>query len=104
MNSDEIRKSLEAKLAQLARRIRQIESELRTPGSADSGERAVEFENQEVLERLDTAEREEIDLIRRAIGRIDAGTYSVCERCNGTIGPARLSALPYTDVCVKCAD
>ncbi len=38
-----------------------------------------------------------------AIERIDAGTYGICARCGKPIPKARLEALPYTRVCVKCA-
>jgi DnaK suppressor protein len=38
-----------------------------------------------------------------AIERIDAGTFGVCAKCGKPIPKARLEALPYTRVCVKCA-
>lgn len=103
MDTSEIRRSLESKLSRLSRRVAQIESELRSAGSSDSEERAVEVENHEVLERLDEAERQELKDIRGALNRIDSGTYAVCTRCGGTIPAKRLEALPYTDMCVDCA-
>jgi RNA polymerase-binding transcription factor DksA len=41
---------------------------------------------------------------RDAIGRIDRGTYGICESCGQSIAPARLQAIPYTRYCVKCAE
>ena len=40
--------------------------------------------------------------IDRALGKIDIGTYGVCEQCGQDIPPARLQALPYAALCVGC--
>jgi RNA polymerase-binding protein DksA len=37
-----------------------------------------------------------------ALERFDAGTYGVCERCGTDIDPARLKALPYATLCLRC--
>jgi DnaK suppressor protein len=38
----------------------------------------------------------------RALARIDAGTYGVCESCGQPIGKARLQAFPRATLCVSC--
>jgi len=38
----------------------------------------------------------------RALARIDAGTYGVCESCGRAIGKARLLAFPRATLCVQC--
>ncbi|PWV54560.1 MULTISPECIES: TraR/DksA family transcriptional regulator [Nocardiopsis] len=38
----------------------------------------------------------------RAIERMDAGTYGVCESCGQAIGKARLQAFPRATLCVNC--
>jgi len=38
----------------------------------------------------------------RAIERMDAGTYGVCESCSLAIGKARLEAFPRATLCVTC--
>jgi DnaK suppressor protein len=38
------------------------------------------------------------------LGRIDDGTYGVCATCGEDIAVARLSAMPATLFCVRCAD
>ncbi|HEX3426566.1 MAG TPA: TraR/DksA C4-type zinc finger protein [Acidimicrobiales bacterium] len=40
--------------------------------------------------------------IDRALAKIDAGTYGVCEQCGQPIPQARLKALPYAALCVAC--
>jgi DnaK suppressor protein len=44
-----------------------------------------------------------LDDIRRALDRLDAGTYGVCERCSGDISDARLEARPVSRTCIACA-
>jgi DnaK suppressor protein len=38
----------------------------------------------------------------RAIARVDAGTYGVCESCQRPIGKERLRAFPRATLCVTC--
>ena len=104
MSLDDVKRSLEERLSVLTSRLSKIEAHLRDPGSKDSQERAIEAENEEVLERLDEAERAELAAIRRALDRIRAGSYGECASCGGEIAPKRLLALPHTTVCVDCAD
>ncbi len=40
---------------------------------------------------------------RDALDRITEGTYGVCQECGKEIAAKRLTALPYTPYCVKCA-
>jgi RNA polymerase-binding transcription factor DksA len=35
--------------------------------------------------------------------RIEDGTYGDCEECGAKITKARLRAIPYAAMCVKCA-
>jgi DnaK suppressor protein len=100
----EVRRGLEQRLRDLDRRVSRIEGDLRQPGNRDWDEKAIETENDEVLERLGQSETREIDAIRRALARLDAGTYGTCERCGDPIGAPRLRALPYATACIECAD
>ena len=40
--------------------------------------------------------------IERAVAKIKNGTYGACEGCQTKIPVARLNALPYSTLCVKC--
>ncbi|MDO4569406.1 MAG: TraR/DksA C4-type zinc finger protein [Planctomycetia bacterium] len=42
--------------------------------------------------------------INNALRRIEDGTYDVCEVCGAKIPKKRLQAVPYTSMCVKCAE
>ena len=69
----------------------------------DSGERATERQNDEVLERIGESERMHVAQVRRALARIEAGTYEACERCGEPVGQARQAALPEATRCRACA-
>lgn len=40
--------------------------------------------------------------IERAVQRMDAGTYGICESCTTPIGKARLQVFPRATLCVTC--
>jgi DnaK suppressor protein len=42
--------------------------------------------------------------IDAALERIHDGSYGKCTHCEGVISKARLNAIPYTPVCIKCAE
>jgi RNA polymerase-binding transcription factor DksA len=94
---------LQSRLDVLTRRVGAITRDLRRPGDPDWKERAVEVENDDVLEGLDDASRIEVAQIRAALARLDAGTYGRCARCGEAIAPARLAAMPSATTCVSCA-
>lgn len=43
-----------------------------------------------------------LQAIEHALQRMEAGTYGVCRDCGEMIAPARLSAIPWTRVCITC--
>lgn len=44
-----------------------------------------------------------LELVELALERIEEGSYGLCSECQARIPKTRLSALPYTPYCVKCA-
>lgn len=98
-----VRADLERRLDVLLRRVDRIAGDLRKTADRDWQERAIELENDDVLEGLDGASRAEAAAIRAALQRLDAGTYGRCARCGRAIGDARLTALPFATTCVACA-
>jgi DnaK suppressor protein len=98
-----LRGELVTRMNRLANRAERIEQDLRKPGDPDWPERAIEIENDEVLEGLDDLTLAEVRQLRDAIAQIDRGTYGTCARCGGVISTARLDALPAATTCVQCA-
>jgi DnaK suppressor protein len=66
---------------------------------ADAGTKASEREHELALTRN---AQDLLDQGERALDRIDAGTYGVCESCGQPIGKARLMAFPQATLCVAC--
>lgn len=44
-----------------------------------------------------------LESIELAIEKIEDGLYGTCEECSGSISKTRLTALPHTPLCIKCA-
>lgn len=103
---DEVRKNLIDMLEELDERLVKITDDVMhsdEPLDKDFEERAVQSENDEVLDYLGNAARAEIAKVKHAIELIDDGEYGVCECCGEPIDKERLKALPYTSLCIKCA-
>jgi DnaK suppressor protein len=100
---DAVRAKLQERLERLLGRVGKIEGDLRRTHDRDWEEQAIELENDEVLAGLDTLSRAEVNDIREALARIEAGDYGVCAKCGQAIGEERLVALPSTATCVGCA-
>jgi len=43
-----------------------------------------------------------LDLIDKALAKMQDGSYGTCEMCGQEIDPARLKALPYAVLCMSC--
>lgn len=41
--------------------------------------------------------------VRRALEKLDDGSYGICDRCGSAIGEARLQARPSSVRCVTCS-
>ena len=87
---------------ELHSRLSRIETDLDTLKSGDSGERAVERENDEVLEEFGATGLKELQAIDAALDRIAAGTFGTCAKCGGPIAAARLAAVPHAALCQEC--
>jgi DnaK suppressor protein len=59
----------------------------------------------ERLNRVGTARELETMLrdVERAIGKLEEGTYGICDRCGKLIPEERLDARPWSVLCVDCA-
>jgi len=68
---------------------------------ADIGSDAYE---QEFTLSLMATEEGTLDLVQQALGRIRARTYGTCEECGGVIAKKRLEAIPFTPLCIRCAE
>ncbi|MEU7985450.1 TraR/DksA family transcriptional regulator [Streptosporangium canum] len=103
----EVRERLATEITELNQEIAKAETEIAssdvTDGAgddqADAGARTYERER-EIALTLNS--RDLVAQNERAIARIDAGTYGVCESCHKPIGKERLQAFPRATLCVAC--
>ncbi len=105
-----VRAELEEQARELRREIAAAESSwtaLQLDGSgegagddqADAGSKT--FEREHELSLANNS-RHLLAQVRRALDRIEAGTYGICESCGRSVGKARLQAFPRATLCVAC--
>ncbi|MEU9124718.1 TraR/DksA C4-type zinc finger protein [Streptomyces sp. NPDC048506] len=66
---------------------------------ADTGSKNITREHELALA---SNAREMLLQTERALGRLDTGTYGLCENCGNPIGKARMQAFPRATLCVEC--
>lgn len=97
------RARLEAQLTELEGRQERIAQDLSEPPDRDWDEQAIEVEDDESLEHQGSLVNREIASVKRALARIEDGTYGECVRCGERIAAARLEARPEAALCIDCA-
>lgn len=71
-------------------------------GGQDPGDLGTALSEHEQGFALAEHVRDRLDQTERAIERIRAGSYGICEGCGTTIAKARLEAFPRATLCVSC--
>lgn len=102
-NTAPIKAKLEAQLNELESRLKRIERDLDEPHDPDSGERAVQMEDDDSLEGQARLVTREIASTKRALDRIEAGEFGSCVQCGEDISEGRLAARPEAALCIACA-
>jgi DnaK suppressor protein len=102
---DRIRRTLLSRQRPLFDDVDGLEDDLRLveedrpaePETRGQGEAMVRL-----LDRVRERDRHELEEIQRALGKIAAGVYGVCEGCREAIGVERLEATPEARRCIEC--
>ena len=76
--------------------------ELRAQTSGDVVDAALDSVQDEISSQLSEVESRELARIETALERMRDGGYGACEVCSQNIPLARLNALPYATLCIKC--
>jgi DnaK suppressor protein len=101
---DLLRSSLEEERERLLALIAQAESEGGTSlgyGNHMADDATEAFEQAKDLALRQNAQQLLIQ-VTDALARFEQGTYGICESCREEIDPARLQALPYATLCIRC--
>jgi len=107
MEYEAIRRELLKKKEQLEIRLSNTQKHITHadgPPNPDFAEQAVERQNDEVVYGLNESAKSELMQIKRALERIDAGDYGICQECGQQIPVGRLKAIPYTSYCKECLE
>jgi RNA polymerase-binding protein DksA len=99
------RKRLVARHDELRTRLRRIGSDQRREGEAlgpDAPDRAIQRENDEVIDGLGSAADTELAEVDAALARIGWGRFGICESCGYPIELKRLEAVPHARKCLSC--
>jgi DnaK suppressor protein len=91
---DALRKALAGDLSLL--------KELSAQASGDVVDAALDSVQDEISSQLAEVESRELARIEVALERMRDGQYGVCDGCSISIPLARLNALPYATLCIKC--
>ena len=89
-------------ILELHRRAEETQRTLAEP-DIEREETAQKESISDVIARLDSQEKEEIEAIDHALSMIETGQYGFCEVCGKQIGKKRLDAIPWTVFCSKHA-
>ena len=91
----------------LSERVEKLENRKKRvngPLDANSTEQAVQLQSKDVIDALDDQETKELGQISLALRSIDAGSYGVCTKCSEEVSESRLLAIPFTNICLQCAE
>ncbi len=102
----QLHKTLVARRAELRKRLG-MELDVLSHGkgmqrSGDAADAAFDASGEELSSQLAELEAKELVQVERALRRLKQGTYGKCEGCAIRIPVARLNALPYSTLCIKC--
>lgn len=102
----QLHKTLVARRQELRKRLgMELDVLSQTKGmqrAGDAADAAFDASGEELSSQLAELEAKELVQVERAIRRLKAGTYGKCEGCQVKIPVARLGALPYSTLCIKC--
>ena len=87
-----------------ARKTMEEESNFDTDDLPDEIDQASSEYAQSMAFRLRDREKFLLAKIDKALARIEAGTFGICEKCEEEISMKRLEARPETTLCIRCKE
>ncbi len=106
-STEELKSALHKMREDLRANVEDLKTTLALAGTGYTNHQADDatqaFDQAKDLALRNDSERR-LRLVEDALARFQAGTYGTCERCGKTIDLARLEAIPYTPLCLHCAE
>ncbi|MCZ2076247.1 MAG: TraR/DksA family transcriptional regulator [Bryobacterales bacterium] len=97
------RKALETKQAELTDTLRRRDG-IAIEKSADTVDEMTSAVERDLAIRNINLESNLLRNVRAALQRMDDHSFGICVQCDKEIGPARLSAVPWTPFCIECQE
>ncbi len=91
-----------ALLGEIRDNVKEESDYLKVPATGDIYDLASSERERELALLLGDRDREKLAEIDEALRRIEDGSYGYCEECGEKIGIGRLTAMPFTQLCVEC--
>jgi YteA family regulatory protein len=109
------REQLLLERARLSAEFKRIQRRDSAEDQSDELSELADYDNHPADAASETFEREKdmamdrnvgrlVETIDKALAKMDAGTYGICDRCGTEISKERLKVLPYATFCVECQD
>ncbi len=104
---DYFKKRLETRQQELRRTVSRTEQDGRTvdeESTQDIADRAASSYNKEFLFHQSNNDRQLLQMVENALGRMREGTFGECISCGTEINMKRLEAVPWTRHCIECQE
>lgn len=99
----QIKKQLQDAREEIAKSLG-LREEVYIEQAADTMDQVQAAEERELaIRNLDRSARR-FRQIENALRRLESGDYGTCANCEDEIGPKRLRAVPWTQLCLKCQE
>lgn len=80
------------------------ESPIESTGQGDEGDMAASELSLSLTLRLQERQTQLLQKIDRALGKIDEGSFGLCEQCEEPLNVNRLLARPVATLCIACKE
>lgn len=101
-----LRSMLEERRREIMEKLRSIREALPASGSdvTDPEEQSVNDFVQDIDFALMQMKAQSLKRIDEALSRLERGGYGTCDECGAEIPEARLKAVPFATLCVRCQE
>jgi DnaK suppressor protein len=104
--TEDLRQALRVRFEELRSEYAEAVADMALIGAADAGDDVADLGtkafSREQEFALAVTIKGRMDQVERALERLEAGRYGLCETCRQEIPVARLAAYPSATLCVKC--
>jgi DnaK suppressor protein len=98
------RRLLLARRTEILSRLNAPAAPLDHPGRVAADDQAPASHEEFVSLEMNRISYSQLKLVEAALTRLESGCYGTCLRCEGSISPKRLRAVPWARHCIPCEE